>query len=179
MGARRWTSDEDKWLRWWWGSATIAKIAERLNRTPNGIYQRARKLSLGLGKPNGYATLDDLSQRSGYHRHYLVTIFKHHGVSLRRCQWSDPSQLRGRRYHRIIVEEEAAMEAIQAWSSMETLHAAARRLGLVDSTLRSALVELGHTPPARKGFWHLPASTFDEAAPLAQARSRGPRAKPI
>lgn len=66
LGKRTWTKGEEEYLSENWGTRPIPAIAQDLNRTPNAIIVRARRLGLGAFLDSGdYITLNQLLKTIG------------------------------------------------------------------------------------------------------------------
>lgn len=149
----------------YWGSYGVSSLKKRLpGRTRIGIYERARKLGLNAGTPQGMVSVKSLSDDPswGYDYYKTLRILSEGGVMVR--SFSYAGKKRGVRY----VDVDEARSAAEDWErriaeqrlGKETPKEAALRLQVRESTLRSWLTQDGLMPkkePGRKyKFWALP-----------------------
>lgn len=67
MGKYKWTTEQEQYLEEKWGTISVPAIAKRLNRTPNAVIVRARRLGLGPALANGeYISFHQLVLAIGY-----------------------------------------------------------------------------------------------------------------
>jgi transposase len=180
--SRAWTPAEDDLLLKSWNEVGSRTMAKRLKgRTACGIYERARKLGLHGGTPQGMVSVRALSNdpRWGYDYYKSLKIFKAHDVVLHRFSYTSmASRPRGTLY----VEEADARDAAEAWEKAiadqrvgkETPKEAAKRLGVRSHVLARWLTDGGLLPPldesTKRKFWAAP-SVYDAVV----AKHRKPR----
>lgn len=157
----RWTGADDQHLRSEWGEKSVTAIARSMGRTTLAIYERAKILGLTGSLPEGYESLTDARERTGFGSSQIRRICEAHGVAIRPV----PSRPRGRRAYRFLMVDAFELdEAIAEWMKRESLNAAARRHGVKAKMLRTALLAVGVQVPERRSkteHWRL---TEDEVA---------------
>lgn len=80
---RVWTDEEKRWLHWWWGGMSLAKIAKKLGRTPSSVRYQARRLGLGPAKRGTYS-LVQVARMTGYDKGRIITVARRAGIHLPR-----------------------------------------------------------------------------------------------
>jgi hypothetical protein len=181
-----WTPEEDDILRKSWNEVGNRVLAKRLaGRTLCGIYERAQKLGLRAGTPQGMVSVSSLANDPGWGYDYYKTIKILQAANIvthRFSYTSGKKQSRGTLY----VEEVDAREAAEEWErsiatqrvGKETPKEAAKRLGVRPNVLTGWLTEDGLMGPLRDGvkrrFWAEP-KVYD--AVVAKYR-RPPRSRP-
>lgn len=153
--SRRWTPQEDKILKAEWGevcSRTLGKLLP--GRTQQSRYDRAQKLGLSAGAPQGMVSIKSLSKNPkwGYNYYTTLRILKAAGVPVKsRNYGSAKVESRGVRY----VDYHDAVEAAGTWernrSKVETVSQAASRIGMASHTLWQWLTLEGLVPPKAGG----------------------------
>ncbi len=140
---RAWTDRDLELLAWWWGNLSLQSIAQRLGRSPKGVFQRASKLRLNARRAMG--TISEVADAMGVDRDTLRRILKSAAVPTRAAP-RDPSYKgasRGRGFRQRLVDRDEARLAVEGYLAGETLLAAARRLGTNDNWLKRRLVAAG------------------------------------
>lgn len=153
--SRRWTPEEDKILKSEWGEVTSRTLAKLLpGRSHQSRYDRARKLGLRAGAPQGMVSVRSLvdDPKWGYDYYTTLRILKTSGVPVKtRNYGSDRANSRGRRY----VDPDDAREAAETWerqrAQTETVSQAAHRLRMANHTLWRWLTEDSLVPPCEDG----------------------------
>lgn len=88
--SRRWTSEEEDYLREAWGEVSLPSIARHLNRTEDAVVVRKCRLKLGAFFDNGgYVTLNQLSVALGYgtiDTYKLTSWVKNRGFPVHTCR---------------------------------------------------------------------------------------------
>ena len=99
MPGYRWTVQELDQLEWEWTRFDIEELAKRLDRTPAGVREKARKMGLGSVKRGSYSLLE-MSRKTGYDRDRILTAARRAGVNLSRVARtrSTPKGYKGRHY---------------------------------------------------------------------------------
>lgn len=166
---RSWSSREDEILRLNWNDMSVKLLRRYLpGRTRIAVYERARKLGLSAGTPQGMVSVKALSEDPswGYDYYKTLRILKSASVGIRSFGYT--GKKRGVRY----VELDEAHQAAAEWErrvaeervGKETPKEAAARLRLREGTLRNWLSYEGLMPPKRREvkrkFWALP-EVFD------------------
>jgi hypothetical protein len=179
----RWTGAEDKILRSHWGAMSLARISVFTKRSEGAIYWRARQLGLDLGVPRGMESFIDAARRVGMD----VATLDH---AIRWYTRSRGGEVERRKTPALRKRQKGAHQAldpfdvdlvVEAWTKSETVRDAARRLELVDTTLRRWMMEAGHVPPPSGQHWRMMPEEFDAVAlPLiakteAEAKARKER----
>lgn len=146
-----WTPEEDKILTDEWNEVSSRTLAKLLpGRTAQGRYDRARKLGLCAGSPQGMVSIKALSEdpKWGYDYYTTLKILKAGGVPVKSRNYSSPNpRSRGVRY----VDHDDAVMAAEAWekqrAQVETVMQAAERIGMMSHTLWRWLTLEGLVPP--------------------------------
>jgi len=149
-----WTPAEDKILLDGWNEVTARTLGRMLpGRSMQSRYDRARKLGLRAGAPQGMVSVKSLSQdpQWGYDYYTTLRILKFGEVVVKSRNYSMPhSRSRGVRY----VDRDDAVEAAEAWekqrSRVETVMQAAHRIGMMSRTLWQWLTLERLVPPKSK-----------------------------
>lgn len=178
-----WTREEDNILRDGWNDSSLRTLLSKLpGRSKMGLYERAKKLGLSAGPPQGMVSIKALSEdpKWGYDYYKTLKILRETGVVVRRFGYAGKKQ--GVRY----VDQIEAMEAAKEWEarrmqdlrSMEFPRNAAKRLRVRVETLWRWLTEAGLVP-ARSGstkrqFQALP-EVFDRIALARRSKVRASR----
>ena len=169
------SKSDDELLASWWDSVSLAKIAERLQRSPKAVYQRAKKL--GLTDSESMAKLSSVAREMGVDVQTLRKLLRAAAVPTKRAK-RDPSDKRRRnrsrgRYSHRLVERDEALRVVEEWVRAdhgESLHAAALRLGRNEHWLKRRLVEAEvYVAKNRHGY----AASVIDAAVLAWDAARG------
>ena len=149
-----WTRKEDKTLKDYWNERQSFSLLLRLpGRTMQGIYDRARKLGLYAGVPQGMVSVKSLSldPKWGYDYYSTIKILKTAGVEIVRLAYTSQKHRAGRRY----VDETEAQDAAAQWeknrAGVETVMQAALRLGMRTPTLWEWLTLEGLVSPKIPG----------------------------
>ena len=164
---RRWTAAEAKSLRLLWGAETVEEIAKKLGRSPLTVYYYADRLGLPRGCPQGYEYLTSAAKRTGFATDTLRAVLNAAGKAIRVAMAKPLRKGRGRsalgthRTHVVVPDD--VDEAVLAWTTEESLPAAAERLGTTRVILRAALVAAGHKPPRKKHRWRVMPAVADAA----------------
>jgi len=156
----RWTADEDRRIGNLWGEKTIPEIAQAIHRTPIGVWERAKKIGLPIGCPDGCEYLSVAAKRVGFSDEGVRSICRWAGVPIRQAMGlgkKDPQ------YTRTVVDSFELDEAVKAWLGTETVNEAARRLGLRNRKLTACLEAAKGVPkkPRRRKHWRLPSDVID------------------
>jgi hypothetical protein len=109
----RWSAREVETLRREWGEVGQRVLCQKLRpRSWIAIIQKAYAIGLPFGIPQGWASIKEAAERSGFHRSQIVKICRRNDVQIRlyplRC-YRTPSGARGRWR---IVEWDALRDAI-------------------------------------------------------------------
>jgi transposase-like protein len=145
-----WTEHEDRKLVFLWETGLrLSAIANRLQRTPSGIYRRAQDLGLSVGCPDGFEYIEQAAVRTGYCPATLHRILRFGGV-VTHLSLSDPTIRRRGYFRRRYVNKDEVDAAVEKWCASEPIAAAAKRHALSDDTLRRWLRDAGVIDPARK-----------------------------
>jgi len=159
----RWTADQDRRLRNLWGEKTIPEIGKLLDRTPIGVWERAKKVGLPIGCPEGCEYLTVAAERVGFSDWGVRKICKRAGVRIRQAMSLGRTE---GKYTRLVVDSFELDEAVKAYLDTETVNEAARRLGIGSHTLTRRLLAADGVPPKpkrRKKHWRLPSAVIDRA----------------
>lgn len=98
---RRWTPDDDRKLRNWWGIETMRTIAGRLGRTGDAVAARARILGLAVVPTGPVEYLTHAARRTGFHVESLRRILERAGVPMDRTM-SRPLRAKTKRRCRVV-----------------------------------------------------------------------------
>lgn len=168
-----WSAEEDRVLRDRWGEVTMGTLRKALpGRTKNAIYERAQRLGLRAGVPQGLVSVKSLSEDPswGYDYYKTLNLLKAHGVQVRGFSYAG----NGRGGVRCVDPHEAR-EAADAWEKRiadervgkETPKEAAKRVGVREHTIRNWLTLEGLMPPVsastKRKFFATP-DVFDRIA---------------
>jgi hypothetical protein len=165
-----WSAEEDRVLRDRWGEVTMVTLRKSLpGRTRNGIYERAQKLGLKAGVPQGLVSVKSLSEDPswGYDYYKTLKILEAHGARVRAFSYAGKG-VGGVK----CVDPHDAREAAEAWEKRiadervgkETPKEAAKRLGVREETMRGWLTLEGLMPPvsgSTKRRFFAPPDVFD------------------
>lgn len=175
-----WTAREDEVLLLNWNDSSISALKRYLpGRTRIAIYERAKRLNLRAGPPQGMVSVKALSEDAGWGYDYYKTLrmLSAAGITVRVFGYA--GKKRGVRY----VEIDEARRAAREWErgiadqrvGKETTKEAAARLHIREETLRGWLRREGVVPditPGRKlRFWALP-EVFDAVYERYRSRIR-------
>ena len=146
-----WTPEEDKILTDEWNEVSSRTLGKLLpGRSAQGRYDRARKLGLSAGPPQGMVSVKSLSQdpKWGYDYYTTLKILKSGDAPVKSRNYSMPhTRSRGVRY----VDRDDAVLAAEAWerkrAQVETVMQAADRIGMMSHTLWRWLTLEGLVPP--------------------------------
>ena len=146
-----WTPEEDKILTDGWNEVSSRTLGRLLpGRSAQGRYDRARKLGLCAGPPQGMVSIKALSKdpKWGYDYYTTLRILKAGGATVKSRNYSSArTRSQGVRY----VDQDDAVEAAEAWekqrSQVETVMQAAERIGMMSHTLWRWLTLEGLVPP--------------------------------
>ncbi len=163
---QKWTAHDDDRLRMAWGIQSVTKLAADLDRTRRAVCNRAEKIGLGLGVPQGFESIYEAALRCGYDRKQIRRILTWAHVCVR------PAPSRSGRTRVRIVEPGDVDAAVGKWCAAETLEDAARRAGVSPTAMRDALsleatrgtIELDRRGPKR--WWRLDPSVVDKVIAL-------------
>ena len=170
--AQTWTPKEDEVLRLYWNDSSLRTLKDRLpGRTRNAIYERACRLGLRAGTPQGMVSVKSLAKDPswGYDYYKTLKMLETAGVRVRNFSYSGKKV--GVRY----VEVDEARRAAEEWErriadervGKETVKEAAIRLGIREESLRNWVRAEGLLPPTAPGrkykFWALP-EVYDRIA---------------
>lgn len=162
---KRWTSNEDRLLRFDWGTLSIDALAEKMNRTPIAIYDRAWVLGLERGCPQGYERFAVACRRTGYTERQLRRICRFAGLHIRKMAWTRPDRKYRGYPHSWVVESPLVDEAIAKWNATETVTGAARARGVGPEWLRDRIVARGYfvwkTCAGKKAHWRVKSEDVD------------------
>jgi hypothetical protein len=160
-----WTPQEDETLRQYWNDSSLKTLKSHLpGRTRNGIYERACKLGLKAGTPQGMVSVKSLSKDPAWGYDYYKTLKMLEAAGARVRMFSYAGKREGVRY----VEIDDAHRAAEEWErgiadqrlGKETPKEAARRLKVRETTLREWLIKEGLRPPKvpdrKMKFWATP-----------------------
>ena len=149
-----WTPEEDKILTDHWDESSSRTLGRLLpGRSKMARYDRARKLGLYAGAPQGLVSVKSLSEdpKWGYDYYTTLKILKAGMVVVKSRNPASTLKRRGVRY----VEHDDAVEAAAAWekrrAEVETVMQAADRIGMMPATLWRWLTLEGLVPPKKKG----------------------------
>lgn len=78
---RRWSQRDVDLLIWLWGTNDIRRVAQQLGRSEIAIYGKARALGL-CARFEGYVSLKQLMERSGFWKRAVLTAMRRVGVEL-------------------------------------------------------------------------------------------------
>lgn len=168
---QRWTPQDDRTLRFEWGSLGLTALSKTLGRTPIATYYRARHLGLKAGCPDHGEYISHAAKRTGFSVSQLRGILHSQGMRPRpamaaphrrgawNMQWVDPLDVD---------------DAVAAFMAMETPQAAARRCGVSPELIVDLMSQASVAPAKRSkrgGRLHrlFPSSAIDSA--VAQWRS--------
>lgn len=174
---RRWTDDDERQLAWLWEQYDLREVAKRLGRTPIAVYFRLHYLGLGNGFPRGGESLQQAADRAGVSHRHLRRILEWAGVRMRLSRYNPHFRGASRRRRVRWVMPEDVDQAIAAWCRLETITAAADRLGMSRFALDRILAERGQRVPFGRRL--LVAPEHADAAYLTgswRAHARGARA---
>jgi transposase len=158
-----WTPREDDVLRMHWGARPVAEVATILERSAEAVYQRAGKIGLGLGCPQGFEYLHNAALRVGHDPKTLRRILRWARVPIREAS-ADPKSSNVRH----VVEPYEVDEAMALWGEHETPAEAAHRTGFDEHTMRRLLRaaiargELKDERPASGRHWLVRKSVVDK-----------------
>ena len=151
-----WSRAEDKILREHWNLLGIRSLLKKLpGRTKFGVYERARRLGLHAGTPQGMVSVKALSDDPlwGYDYYKTLKILTEMNVRIYCFSYAanGKSKSKGVRY----VEHDQACDAAKKWearriaklNTMEFTRNAAKRLHVRVETLWIWLTEAGLVPP--------------------------------
>ncbi len=138
---KRWTQDDERQLAWLWDQHDLRYVAARLGRTPIAVYCRLHQLGLGNGFPRGGETLQQAADRAGVSHRHLRHILDWAGVRARLSRFNPHFRGAARRRRVRWVMPEDVDAAISAWCRLETITAAAERLGMSRFALDRILTE--------------------------------------
>jgi hypothetical protein len=160
--ARSWSPEEDAELRRMWPEHSRRTMTRNLDRTWDGIRTRARLLGLTrdedgtLTRWKGFLTLRRAAKANGYcERSFraIVRAYQRHFAALPQAARADmPSPdtvARGAtgKWAHLMIDAQAARDAVDWWMTQETATQAAARLGVPLSTLTTWLHERGVRVP--------------------------------
>ncbi|MDP3278604.1 MAG: hypothetical protein Q8Q09_25670 [Deltaproteobacteria bacterium] len=130
----RWTQAQITYLTREWGEMSQRNLARELApHTWYAIRERAKRLGLHMGVPQGRETLNTLAPEFGVDPVTLRKILREAGVQRVRVYPLRRHYGRSCRYH---YERDDARDAFDAWLALETLAEAARRMGVSYQWLR-------------------------------------------
>lgn len=138
-----WSPSEDKQLILLWESGLrLSAIAKQLGRPAHGVYNRALKLGMQAGCPQGFEYLSAAMQRAGFNStDQLRRVLKWAGVQVHMAL-SQP-KTRHVSWHHHYVDPTQVDEAVARWVRSETLVDAAKRHGISDMIMRKWLLRAG------------------------------------
>jgi len=146
-GFRRWSIDE--------------LLRALPGRDPGKVYDRAARLGLSRELPDERVTLSEAEPIAGYSNRKLARLLADEGVKVHTLA----GRYAGGKNARKFVLRAELVRAVQSHLAKvtETVHEAARRLGVYREALRRAVERLGYRKPEGVRIWRLPTAVFDEA----------------
>lgn len=142
-----WTPEEDRLLTQLWSECvSAAEIMRRIPRSWIAIYAHARQVLRLPPVPQGFVTVAAAARRCGIDDKTLRYVLRMRRVPLHPCYPCARSALLCRprtQPGRVVVEWDAAREAVEWWCTCETPSHAARRLGVDRETVLRALARIG------------------------------------
>lgn len=144
-------------LRIHWGTKPVSQVASIIGRTPLATYQRASKIGIGAGCPQGFEPLCRAAERHGIDTKTMRRILWWNRVHVYPA--SVPPGYSGRRH---VVEPCDVDEAMARWLEHETPKQAADRTGFDEHTMRrmlraaTAAGRIPDTEPATGKHWMVP-----------------------
>lgn len=168
---QRWTPAELATLRKNWHVVGARTLRHKLRRhTWAGICQRAARLGLRTGVPQGFETLDAACARLGYYRPTLRRILAWAGVDVVRRYPGKEMRGGGRP---TIVETDAATEAVEAWLRTETVKHGAEARGVSHQSLWHWLIKAGVIARQSRRVPHrVPSEVLDRVVAWRAATNR-------
>lgn len=149
-----WTPAEDKILMDGWDESSARTLGKLLpGRSKIARYDRAMKLGLFAGPPQGMVSVKSLSEdpKWGYDYYTTLRILKAGMVVVKSRNPASTLKRRGVRY----VDRDDAVEAAEAWekrrAEVETVMQAADRIGMMPATMWRWLTLERLVPPKTKG----------------------------
>jgi len=178
-----WTREDDVLLRELWPEHSRRTILERFpSLTWNAIAKHAARLGLSAVRFSGYATLATAARAIGIDRMPLrraIVAYQRHYATIplgaERDALPSPSfsaRVKSRKGAHVLVDMQAAIDAVVWWDSQEDSAAAARRHGMPFTTLRDALKRAREVLPR---YTRRPPAWWD--AFIAANRPRPPRVR--
>jgi hypothetical protein len=170
--SRSWSTREDETLRQYWNDSSLSTLKKRLpGRTRPAIYERASKLGLRAGTPQGMVSVKSLSEEPSWGYDYYKTLKMMEAAGVRVRTFSYAGKKQGVRY----VEIDEVRRAAEEWErkiadqrvGKETVKEAALRMHVRETTLREWLTLEGLMPPkdrkTKRKFWAAP-DLYDRVA---------------
>lgn len=154
---RKWTADEEKTLLLEWKELNPRSLRAKLKgRSWASIHAKAEEMGLPDGVPQGYLSLSQLEAKTGFSRKKLRLILEAASVQLKNSYPSRRRQSTQRAWS-YIVEEGAALAAVEWFVGLETLGAWIKRTGVGNKMAAEEAERLG-LPRTRVGAFDYYAS---------------------
>lgn len=130
-------------------------------RDPGKVYDRAARLGLSRELTDERVKIAEAEAIAGYDNRGLTRLLAEEGVKVYVLAGRYAG---GKNAHRFVLRAEL-MRAVQAHLAKvtETVHEAAKRLGVYREALRREVERIGHRKPEGFRIWRLPPAVFDEA----------------
>lgn len=146
---RAWSPAEDATLRDLWPDAAARTIRQKLHRSWHAIELRATLLGIGSLRWAGYTSVSAVAEKHGYCAATLRRILHLYAAHFASLPLSESSELpspamrvRKRSDAKVtqrMVDDQAALDAIEWWQAMESRPQAAKRLGVPGRTLSAVM----------------------------------------
>lgn len=171
-------SEEDiATIRLAWGSVPISLIAKKVNRRPATVYWYAiQKLGLRAGIPQGYESIQQAAERTGYSPSAMRNMLRAdgHQIIKRPTSGVKPPAHGKRCAHSMMMAETYDVDSAVEWfTSSETLEEASRRTGYSRTAVRRYLAIAGVevVPRVAKRLYHrFLRADVDRAVKLVMSR---------
>jgi hypothetical protein len=155
---RAWTAADDATLRNLWPDTAARTIREKLRRSWRAIDLRAVALGINSLRWAGYTSVSAAAEKHGYcgaTLRRILGLYAAHFASLPLSATADlhsPAthvrRLGNAKVTHRVVDDQAALDAIEWWQAMESRPQAARRLGVPGRTLADVM----HRAPDAPGY---------------------------
>ncbi len=107
---RAWTDIETDKLSFWWGTFSVQTIAKRLDRTPSGVCEKARKMKLGAFA-RGTVSMKEFERLSGFDESRIRASAEALGIKLQRIGVGNPNRPKEKRAYNITEEQQEQLLA--------------------------------------------------------------------
>jgi hypothetical protein len=156
---RNWTASEVMKLGDLWERGSEMRVIRRvMGRSRRSIFEKAKRLGLTLGCPEGFEYLTDAFKRVGVcNSNQMRSILNWAGVKIRTTLSSEKATTH-------FVDPFEVDDAMKRWCNAETLRHASRRHRIRPRTLRVLIVEHNAADPGpnKKPHWRLDPDVVDK-----------------